>query len=572
MKRVSVLGALGVLSYLVLVPAAGSLAVTAGARAAGPAVYHGTAGHAVRLTLSTSGLKGLHAVKSRLGTAGIRRVVPFRSSAGAFPASRIGHAQAAMIRASAPIAASTRGDTGASVVHGFNGISDLISEHGNGFSVTPPDQGLCVGRLPALTGKTDLVIEAVNSEVGVTTTNGTLLEPYVTLATAFQDPYVFSDPRCLYDPSTHSFYLTVISFPGGGADTAVDVAVLNAGGLATYQFDTSVGGNCLGDQPKVGFDNNALIVSTDEYCGSSQTEQGALVIAISKSQLAAENSTVNELTFHPVALAGIPVTGLDPAINTGTGTGYLVNSFPYDANGNINAISNSLGLWSLEHDSAVTTGHGVPELTGQVIRSENYAFPVPAASTGDGSLTAGITSEALLNPDDSRISGPVEVTRSGGHAQLWTALDAGVAISGDPTARDGAAWFRIDTGKQRVATQGYVAAKGAYLLYPALLAPPHGPAVMVFTLTSSTINPSAAFTTLGSKKISTVAPGAGPHLSFSDVTDIPRWGDYSFAALDPNGKGVWLATEYIPPAPRIPATTGGRSCSRCPSRPILVVR
>jgi hypothetical protein len=71
---------------------------------------------------------------------------------------------------------------------------------------------------------------------------------------------------------------------------------------------------------------------------------------------------------------------------------------------------------------------------------------------------------------------------------------------------------------------------------------------MVFTITSSSINPSAAFTTLGSTKITTVAAGAGPHLSFAEVGfNQARWGDYSFAANDPSGNGVWLATEYIPP-------------------------
>lgn len=74
---------------------------------------------------------------------------------------------------------------------------------------------------------------------------------------------------------------------------------------------------------------------------------------------------------------------------------------------------------------------------------------------------------------------------------------------------------------------------------------------MVFTITSGSISPSAAFTRLGSPAITTVAAGAGPHLSFSDVPPfggVPRWGDYSFAAADPDGSGIWLATEYIPPA------------------------
>ena len=95
-----------------------------------------------------------------------------------------------------------------------------------------------------------------------------------------------------------------------------------------------------------------------------------------------------------------------------------------------------------------------------------------------------------------------------------------------------------------------MAAKGANLIYPALGVPQFENPEMVFTITSSTINPSAAYTVLGSNKITTVAAGAGPHLSFSDAPPFnePGWGDYSFAQPDPSGFGVWLATEYIPPA------------------------
>ncbi len=521
---------------------------------AGSATLHGTPGHAMRLSVAR-GFAGLHASRSLLGTKGRPRVVPFLSPGGSFPAKRGSQTRAAAISGGASITGETLGGrTGAEVTHGFNGLSDVNSTSLIGGEVTPPDQGLCVGSIPAMS-KSPLVWELVNEAARVTTTNGTPLTPDISLATLYNDANAFSDPRCLYDPATHSFFFTLIGFPAGGpnpylTNTTVDVAVLNASGsFATYQFDTSMGGNCLGDQPKVGFDNNALVVSTDEYCGNSLSNyQGAIVLAISKPQLVAEDLTVNDWTSAPVSLGGIPVTGLDPAIDTGTGTSYLVNSFPFDANGNNNAISSSLGLWSLKNDASVTTGIGSPVLTGKLLSSEAYTFPVPAASTGNG-LPATITSEAFLNPDDSRLSAPVEVTHSDGHVQLWTALDAALAIKGDPTARDGAAWFKIDTGGQRVVSQGYVAAKGAYLLYPAVLAPPHGPAAMVFTVTSTSINPSAAYTTLGSTKIAIAAAGAGPHLSFSDAYPYfqPRWGDYSFTAVSPNGKGVWLATEYIPP-------------------------
>lgn len=83
-------------------------------------------------------------------------------------------------------------------------------------------------------------------------------------------------------------------------------------GIADYQFDTSLANTCFGDQPKTGFDNNALVVSTDEYCGTNEIEEGALAVAISLPQLVAEAATVNVQETGPVSLVGNPVVGMDP--------------------------------------------------------------------------------------------------------------------------------------------------------------------------------------------------------------------------------------------------------------------
>jgi hypothetical protein len=214
----------------------------------------------------------------------------------------------------------------------------------------------------------------------------------------------------------------------------VDIVVTNAHGVAAYQFDTSLGGpsagDCFGDQPKTGFNNNALVISTDEYCGPTESNyRGAIVLTISKPQLVSEAATVSDSVLGPVSLSGIPVTGLDPAINTGSGAGYLVNSFPFLANGDNNPVARSVGAWTLQDTATVTTGHGSPTLTGRRAPSEPYAFPVPATSTGDGSTatvsnsdgTFTVTSEPALNPDDTRMSAPVAVTTSYGGVQVWTA-------------------------------------------------------------------------------------------------------------------------------------------------------
>ena len=555
MKRIMILAAAGALTCLAAVPAVTSQAATL-KPAATSATFGGTISQAPRLAASASGVAGFKSVAPSPAIENPqvpRALIKAKSPGGPNPAAQANGAGAASASAVSPARSKT------SVTNAFDGLNDLINDQLYG-ALTPPDQGLCVGPDHTIKGAPDAVWEIVNSVAQETTKSGAVLFGPVNSPTLFQDANAFSDPRCLFDPATQSFYFTEISFPASGpnatlTNTVNDVLVINSRGAATYQFDSSLGGQCIGDQPKVGFNNNALIISTDEYCGASQTEIGAIVQVISKSQLVHEAATVNWAQSTPVSLAGDPVVGLDPAINTGTSTAYLVNSVPFNADGSNNALGTTLGLWTLTNTASVTTGKGAPFLASKVLRSEPYAFPVPAPSTGDGSTTTymntTITSETALNPDDSRLSAPVNVSVGpGGSVNLWTALDAAVNPTGGTATKDGAAWFEISTSLGRVIKQGYVAASGgASLLYPAVYAARNGTATMVYTITSPTLNPSAAFSVLGRPGIEVVGLGSGPHFSFSDAPPFnsPRWGDYSWAAPDPESSQIWMATEYIPP-------------------------
>ena len=129
---------------------------------------------------------------------------------------------------------------GGGVVHRFNGVSNLDSDAVNGTPVTPPDQGLCVGRDTTLTGAPKAVWEPVNMAGGETSPMGPApagrRSPLL-----FHDPYAEGDVRCLYDQATQSFYFTEIGFPtatGPAADdnnTTIDVVVMNAHGVAAYR-------------------------------------------------------------------------------------------------------------------------------------------------------------------------------------------------------------------------------------------------------------------------------------------------------------------------------------------------
>lgn len=558
MKLISVLAAAGALTCLAVVPAATSQAATLTPAATAGATFGGTVNQAHRLAASASGVAGFKPVtpSAAIQNAKAQRVLTTsRSPGGPDPAARATGSGAASASAATPLMGRS------SVTNSFDGLNNLVNDRLYG-ALTPPDQGLCVGPDHTIKGTPDAVWEVVNEVAQETTKSGKVLAGPMNMPTLFQDPYSFSDPRCLFDPATQSFYFTQISFPAATGpnayltNTVNDVLVINSHGAAVYQFDSSLGGNCLGDQPKVGFDNNALVISTDEYCGSTLSNyEGAIVQVISKSQLASEAPTVNWAESSPVSLAGNPVVGLDPAINTGTPTAYLVNSVPYKADGNNNPVGRTLGLWTLSNTASVTTGKGAPDLRSKVLSSEPYAFPVMAPSTGNGSTVTynglTITSEAALNPDDSRLSGPVNVAPGPhGTVNLWTSLDAAVNPTGGTASKDGAAWFEISTAAGRVVRQGYVTARGkASLLYPAVYAPRDRAPVMVYTITSPTLNPSAAYSVIGRSQIQVVGEGSGPHWSFSDAAPFysPRWGDYSWAGPDPETGQVWMATEYIPP-------------------------
>jgi hypothetical protein len=328
--------------------------------------------------------------------------------------------------------------------------------------------------------------------------------------------------------------------------------VFNKKGFVVYQFDTSFGGLYFGDQPHVGYDKNNLYVSTDQFNLPGTMYFGAALFAISKSQLVAEAPTPSAVRFGPLSLGGLLVVTLQPAVSTtATGTEYLLNSFPIlDALFHHNPLSRQLGLWTVHNGAGVTTG-GRVTLTGKIIQSELYVDPVPALSTGSGQTINRITSEAFLTPNDDRLQ---QVQFVGG--RLWAALTTAVSINRDPVPRDGIAWFGVDPVRARVATQGYIVSLGRYLIFPAIMRTGEGTTAIVFTITSPTLNPSAAYAVRKSDSkpfgpVRIAALGTSPHLSFSDTTDgmRPRWGDYSAATLDPNGRDIWLATEYIPPLP-----------------------
>ena len=453
----------------------------------------------------------------------------------------------------------------------INGVNDEDNAGTIGGHVTPPDQGLCVGPAGALEGagvplgvpaSTSVVVEPVNESWRVYSTSGAQLFGPDSLADLFSDPFASGDVSCNYDPATQTFFFTeigAVSVGGIPSFLGTGLAVLNAQGYTAYGVDTAEGGACFPDFPQHGFDNNAFYIAINEFCGPNQDDfAGANLYALSKSQLASHSSSVNFAEFDGISLAGDPVLTLRPAIGDGTSTEYLLNSVAYDAAGNAVDVANTLGFWQVNGDQNITSGSGTVTLTGRSISSEPYGFPVPAASTGDGSCSdfggnCVITSEQFLNPDDSRLEQVQFVSGPGGPARLYTSLNTSLTVGNDPTTLDGAAWFDVNPNNGNIIHQGYVGVAGTYLLYPSIVRSSSGTLMMGFSMTSPTLNPSTGYAVSknegnGFSPVQTTGAGSGPHLSFSDILfDEPRWGDYSAIAFDPSGGNVWMADEYVPP-------------------------
>jgi hypothetical protein len=70
---------------------------------------------------------------------------------------------------------------------------------------------------------------------------------------------------------------------------------------------------------------------------------------------------------------------------------------------------------------------------------------------------------------------------------------------------------------------------------------------MVITLSGARRFPSAAYSVLpsGASAFGNIIVAAAGTTNYDP--DATRWGDYSWAVLDPSGTSLWMATEYVPP-------------------------
>ncbi|HEU5228520.1 MAG TPA: hypothetical protein VFU49_11970 [Ktedonobacteraceae bacterium] len=431
------------------------------------------------------------------------------------------------------------------ILRNFNGVSSLDSEVTNfGAEFEPPDQGLCVGN--------GFVLEPVNSAFTIYRTNGSVVLGPLNVNVLFNDglKQFTSDPRCFFDKTTNTWIAIILFISDDNTQGRTDIAINRSGDPTTpwtvYHLDATDDGSngmpshagcpCFGDQPLLGIDSQNVYINTNEFSILGPQANGAQVYALSKSQLFSLKQNVHFVHFDNINIGGAVATSIQPAFTYGhADAGFFLNSL--DPNG---TSDNRLGVWALTNRDEVSEG-GVPTLSSMVIASETYAVPPPAIQKG---------TTQILDSGDDRLQ---EVQFING--DLFGALDTSVNIVNDTAPRAGIAWFQVhpsvDDGlisDSRLVNQGYLASLGNYLLYPSIQVSFDHTAVIVFTFSGPNNFPSAAYSFKheDSARFSNVriaADGTG----FYNEDNQPRWGDYSWATLDPNSSTFWLAIEYVPP-------------------------
>jgi hypothetical protein len=456
----------------------------------------------------------------------------------------------------APLAtASGMSSSGAgSLLANFNGTSSRDSAATNfNQEFEPPDQGLCVGN--------GFAMDMVNSAYTIYKQNGSVVSGPFNVNGPFDEGLTefTSDPRCYYDPTTNTWFATILFISGGdfgstfGESSHLDIAVNSPNGPTVngtpgdptnpwivYQIDTTdAGGNgcpCFGDQPRIGIDSQNVYVTDDEFSINGPQFDGGEIYAFSKSDLVGLAPSVRFVRFPHLSVGGTTPLAPQPALTTGASSAeYFLGSL--DPNG---TFDQRLAVWAMSNTGAVSTG-GMPTLSSLVLTSEAYGVPPSAEQKGTTSV---------LDSGDDRMQ-QTQFIKGG----IWGELTTALTIPGDTTERAGAAWFDVQPhltagkldSKTKLQQQGYVAVKGRYFIYPALQVTPGGGAAMVGAVSGTDLFPSAAFTTLtpGSDTFGPVQVAANGATNYDPTAT--RWGDYSWAVMDPGGKSVWLATEYVPP-------------------------
>ena len=384
----------------------------------------------------------------------------------------------------------------------------------------PADPDLAVG-------PQDLVV-VVNNVLRVYDKTGTQLYSN-TLNDFFAShnpPSLVFDPRVVFDPLDRRFVLVALALNSSSQESYILLAVSDdstaIGTWETHMLNSN-GNNTWADFPGLGFNSDAVVITTNQFSFSTGFET-AQIRVIPKDSLYHGGVLTWVDFWYPHNGDGSLAFSIQPAQSwSPTSDEYLLNTKSYGGN--------KVSLWR------VYTGGASPSLTLQASLSVDAYTPPPAAEQ--------IGDTAHVHSGDCRISGPVYYQ----NLRLYTAFSEKATWPGDGD-RASIRWLVIQPSSNTVETDlSRWGASGQEYYYPAVTPDPHGNLALVFARSGPTAYVGLGYTGMAAHAAAPepsawLVMGQGPY-EYRDGYGRNRWGDYFDAARDPADPWVlWIYGMY----------------------------
>ena len=469
------------------------------------------------------------------------------------------------------------------VAVGFDGLTHLdqrLANGGNQFSVEPPNPSIAVGN--------GFVLEGVNNAIQVYTVSGTPLfpkalstnelfglPPAIDRSTGANGPFP-TDMRVFFDAGINRWFVLqraqdfdFIGTPLNSSRLFLAVSRTSdpTGIYNIYTMETTnslnLGCPCVADYPQIGADQHGFYISVNEFNTVTQTFVDAVILAVSKTALAAGLSTPTVSRFILPFSSGYEFS-IHPATTPPGASSFLANGGVQYFASTISSASDgsNVAVWAMSNTSSLATATPNLTLTRTIVPTLYYSNP-NAATQPAGYRPYGLSLSPtgplpLIDGGDSRVQ---SLFYAGGRLHLTFSTKA---LDESNRTVVGAAYvilsptFRGGTVAASVVRQNTLVISNNHILRPAIGVDAQGQGAIAATVVGPNWYPSAAFIPVDSiaapSSIRIAAAGTLPEDGFTGYSGGPsqkmaRWGDYSTTAVASDGS-VWMAVQYIGTLPR----------------------
>jgi hypothetical protein len=404
----------------------------------------------------------------------------------------------------------------------------------------PPDNTLAVGP--------NHVLASVNSDIACYTKAGAQL--FRVPLTAFFGPVlppgaVIFDPRLAFDHYANRYIVVAAARVNVPAGSFLMVGVSQGpnptGPYWLWALNARLDGSTLtnnwADYPMLGFDTQAIYISTNQFAiGGGGGFQYAKLRILNKAEVYAggvgPGHVIRWFDFWGLRNVNNSLAfTVQPAVHFrglgGNPPAYLINA--------IWPGGNILTQWTLTNPLAFWMGGGTPGLVRVSVNCMQYELPPDAIQQG---------SPVRIETNDARLLNAI-YQNAGGVQRLWTCHTSRHTWAGDAEARSVLQWYEINVPTNAVAQQGRFGATGSYYYFPAIQTDVNRRAFLVFSRSSA--GEFAQVRQTGRRvgdPANTLQGSALIHPGASAYTG-GRWGDYFGVSRDGgNASVVWLYGEF----------------------------